>query len=463
VIRLITYIVLSLAISLGAAWLISLEGNLTIDFAGYRMQPSIGATILALIAIIIISILLFVIFRKIISTPKHLAKIAKEKKKDSGIKALNEGYIALLAGDGEKARKLAKQAQEKLQQNSGAKLLEARCDLLLGDMNNARENYRALISNPDTSLAALHGLFEQANAQKREDVALTFVSKAYQLDPSSAWAQSALFGAMTKTQQWQKALDVITKSSPKNTQQRQEKTRKQALLRTAIAQELENSDPNSAQNNVKLALKLLPDFVPAALIGAQIHINRNEIRKASSLLRRLFNITKHPQIAQLYIGAQSGASAIDQLKRAKELIGEKSDDAQIALVLANAAINAYEWSMARNILAPFISNPSQNICLALAQIEEGQNADEGKARNWLAKAVHAPRDFAWVGDEIISDAWEPISPISGNFDVFEWKTPPSAIVTKQFKGATASPKEQLEEKLLPSISSDEPDKSASSS
>ncbi|MCF6344212.1 MAG: heme biosynthesis protein HemY, partial [Devosiaceae bacterium] len=134
------------------------------------------------------------------------------------------------------------------------------------------------------------------------------------------------------------------------------------------------------------------------------------------------------------------------LKRAKELIGEKSDDAQIALVLANAAINAYEWSMARNILAPFISNPSQNICLALAQIEEGQNADEGKARNWLAKAVHASRDFAWIGDGIISDVWEPISPVSGNFDVFEWKTPPSAIVTKQFKGATASPKEQLEDK-----------------
>ncbi len=428
--RLVLYITFSLAISLGVAWLLSLEGNLVIDFAGYRMQPSVGVTILALIVFILFAIFVWAIIRRIIFAPKQIAKIAKEKKKDSGIKALNDGYIALLAGDGEKARKLAKIAKDKLQYNSGAKLLEARSDLLLGDMGNAREHYAALISNSDTSLAALHGLFEQANTQNRQDVALTFASKAYQLTPSSAWAQKALFDGLTKGKQWQKALEIVVKQPVSNAAERQKKTRKQALLHCAIAQDLQTSDPDLALHNVKLALKLLPNFVPAALIGAQIYINRNQQRKASSLLRRIWGATKHPHIAQLYINAQSGASTIDRLKRAKELIGETTDNKEAALVLANSAIDAYEWSLARNVLAPFLNNPTQNIYLAMAQIEEGQNKDEGKARNYLAKAVHAPRDLAWVGDGIISDVWEPISPISGKFDVFEWKSPPSALVTQ---------------------------------
>lgn len=430
-IRLVSYIIISLGITLAISWLIGLNGNLVIDFAGYRAQPSIGVAILLVFATIFISIAIWTIISKIITAPKKLTKLAQQSKKEKGIKALSEGFIALQAGDGERARKLAKQAIEKLPNVSGAKLLEAQSDLMVQDMASAREHYKALINNPDTSLAALHGLFQQANAQQREDVALTFASKAYQLSNKSDWAQKALFKGLTKEKQWQKALAIIVKQQPKDKKSRLKNNRQQALLHSAIAQELEASDPDSALHNVKLALKLLPNFVPAALIGAQIYINRNELRKSSSLLRRVFNATKHPQIAQLYIHAQSGASAIDRLKRAKELIGEISENAQVALVLAKAAIDAYEWSLARKILSPFINEPTQAICMAMAQIEEGQNNDQGKVRNWLAKAVNAPRDALWVGDGVVSDVWQATSPLSGKFDVFEWKSPPSAVAVSQ--------------------------------
>ncbi len=63
----------------------------------------------------------------------------------------------------------------------------------------------------------------------------------------------------------------------------------------------------------------------------------------------------------------------------------------------------------------------------MAKIEEGQNNNEAKAKYYLSKAVHARRDKIWVGDGIVSDIWLPTSPISGKFDVFEWKTPPSTL------------------------------------
>ena len=36
----------------------------------------------------------------------------------------------------------------------------------------------------------------------------------------------------------------------------------------------------------------------------------------------------------------------------------------------------------------------------MAQIEEGQNLDQGRARQWLARAVSAPRDPIWVADGV---------------------------------------------------------------
>jgi HemY protein len=59
----------------------------------------------------------------------------------------------------------------------------------------------------------------------------------------------------------------------------------------------------------------------------------------------------------------------------------------------------------------------------MAEIEEGQSGDQGKAREWLARAVRAPRDPAWTADGIVSDEWEPLSPVTGRLDAFEWKVP----------------------------------------
>ena len=44
-------------------------------------------------------------------------------------------------------------------------------------------------------------------------------------------------------------------------------------------------------------------------------------------------------------------------------------------------------------------------------------------REWLARAVRAPRDPAWTADGIVSDEWEPLSPVTGRLDAFEWKVP----------------------------------------
>jgi HemY protein len=65
--------------------------------------------------------------------------------------------------------------------------------------------------------------------------------------------------------------------------------------------------------------------------------------------------------------------------------------------------------------------------MVMAAIEEGEGGNKGKVRDWLARAVRAPRDAVWMADGIVSERWLPVSPISGELDAFEWKVPAARI------------------------------------
>jgi HemY protein len=233
---------------------------------------------------------------------------------------------------------------------------------------------------------------------------------------------------LTRHGHWSEALARTGGENAVTREAKMTKRRRQAVLETALARELAESEPLVALDHALVALKLVPDFVPAALIAARIQSNRGEVRKAMSLLRRVWRATSHPHVATLYAGAQPGASAVDRLKRIRELIDSPPPNRPAAIVLARAAVDAYDWPAARNALASYsVADPTQAVCLLMAEIEEGQNADQGKAREWLARAVRAPRDPVWVADGITSDDWEPTSPVSGALDAFEWRVPLSAV------------------------------------
>jgi HemY protein len=62
------------------------------------------------------------------------------------------------------------------------------------------------------------------------------------------------------------------------------------------------------------------------------------------------------------------------------------------------------------------------VAALMAELEMAQG-DEGRAREWMARALNARRDPAWTADAFVSDHWLPISPVSGRLDALEWKDP----------------------------------------
>ena len=430
-IRLSLWIIGSLAVTALVAWLISLPGTLTIEFLGLRMQPRLGIAAFALVAAIALIILGWGILRRVVGAPYYIARRARERRRDAGFAALSAGLIALQAGGAARARLLAREASANLPTNAAAQLLEARADLALGDMHSAREHYRALISNKKTALAALSGLYDQARQQGRNGAALTFAQKAIDIAPYTPWASEAVFDDLASKGLWAEALDMVSAEPAVTREEKMKKRRRQAVIETARAKQAEPTDPNAALDHALAALKLQPEFVPAALVAARVYINRGDARKAMSLLRRVWRATSHPDVATLFANAIPGSSAVDRLRRIQELVESPPANRSSALVLARAAVDAYQWEAAREALAAYVpNNPTQAICLIMAEIEEGQSDDQGKAREWVNRAVRAPRDPVWTADGITAEEWEPVSPVTGKLDAFEWKVPTSAVATR---------------------------------
>ncbi len=356
-IRLSYWIIASLLITALIAWLISLPGTLTIELLGYRLQPQLGVAAFFLIAAIGVVILVWGIAKRIVAAPYYLARRSRERRKDAGYLALSDGFIALQSGDAARARQLAREAQTHLPRHPAAQLLEARADLAVGDMHSAREHYRALISNRKTAVAALAGLFDQARQQGRPDVALTFAQKALDIVPMTPWAREAVFEDLTRNGRWDEALTMIADDPAITREERMRRRRRQAVVETARAQIDEGREPMAALEHALSALKLQADFVPAALIAARIYINRNEARRAQSLLRRVWRATSHPDVALLFANAVPGASAVDRLKRMRYLLGVTTspDDAYLTMRgIRTLALRMAEHSRRSQALAAWL-------------------------------------------------------------------------------------------------------------
>lgn len=424
--RILFYLVVVFLLGLGFAWLAERPGDLVVTFAGYRYEVSLMVAAVAIVAIVAAVMILWWLIRSIWTSPYAVARYFRVRRRDRGYQALSTGMIAAGAGDGGLARRMSQQAAKLISsdQEPLIHLLDAQAALLDGDRQAARDKFTSMLDDPEMRLLGLRGLYLEAERLGEREAARHYAERAVENAPQLEWAVNAALEGKTGEGDWDGALKLLDSRRATGKDARESVASRRAVLLTAKAMDVLDADPQAARTTALEAHKLRPDFVPAAVTAARALFRQNELRKGSKVLETVWKKEPHPEIADAYIHARPGDSTQDRLARAKKLQSLKRNNVESALVVGRAALDAGEYRLARESCeAAARLGPRESVYLLMADIEEAETGDQGRVRQWLAKALRAPRDPAWVADGYVAERWAPISPVTGKLDAFEWRMP----------------------------------------
>jgi HemY protein len=426
-IRILFFVLIIVAAALGLAWLADRPGTVTVEWLGYQVATSAFVATLAILAVVTALILAFAVLRYVWTRPAAVAAHMRERRRKQGFEALSRGLLAIGVGDRALAQRYAGIAGRALPREPLTALLKAQTAQLKGDQTAARRAFQSMLERPETQLLGVRGLFLEAKRANDTEAARTLAEQAVQREPRLPWGVNALFDMQARAGDWEGALNTLAIARQNGHVDADTANRRRAVLLTAEAREAEAFDPNRALTLANEALRLAPSLVPAAELAGRIFASKGESRAASRQIVRTWKLSPHPDLAVAYAFAQPGLSPRDRLKRVKYLAGLTPENIEGPIAVAQAAIDAQGWQEARDALEPYLENrPSARVCTLMARIEGGEG-DKGREREWLARAVRAPRDRAWIADGYVSDRWLPVSPVTGAVDAFEWKAPADAI------------------------------------
>ncbi|MEX0852790.1 MAG: heme biosynthesis HemY N-terminal domain-containing protein [Bauldia sp.] len=437
-IRVLGYVVLVFALAAGFAWLAERPGGLSISWQGYEVNTSLMTAAVALAVVVGAMALLGALIRAILRAPHTVADFVGARRRDRGYRALSRGIVAVGAGDVRAARRAAQESQSLLGREPLVLLLAAQAAQIAGDGGGARAAFEALSERPDTRVLGLHGLFIEARRQGEHAAARHFAEEATRMAPKTAWAGTALFEYQSQAGDWQGALATLTVNADAKIVEQRAARRLRAVLLTARALELEAGQPDEARSAALEAQRLAPELVPAAVAAARLLARVGEIRHATRLLEATWKASPHPEIAEAYAAVRPGDSVRDRLKRVRRLAELRANHPEGAMAVARAAIDGRDWQAARDALGGLMrAEPSERVCLLMAEIEEGEHGDQGRVRAWLKRGLAARRDPVWTADGHVFDAWAPVSPISGRVDAFEWRVVAEQLPPPRGLDATA--------------------------
>jgi HemY protein len=426
--RILIFTLFVLAAAAGLAWLADRPGAVTITWLGYQIETTAFVATVAVGLLVVGLILLWALSRYLFTRPAAIAAHVRERRRQQGYDALSRGLLAIGVGDRAQAQRYAGIAGRNLPRDPLTALLRAQAAQLKGDRAAARRAFEAMLDRPETELLGLRGLFLEAKRGEDNDAARALAEQAVKRDPKLGWGVTALFDMQARAGDYDGALNTLAIARDNGHVEPSVALRRRAILLTAEARDAESADSNKALRLANEALRLAPSLVPAAEIAGRVLASKGESRQASRLIVRTWKLSPHPDLALVYAFARAGDSPRERLKRVNYLASLTPTDIEGPIAVANAAIEAHEWEEARSALAPYLDGrPPARVCTLMARIEAGELGDKGREREWLARALRAPRDRAWIADGYISDRWLPVSPVTGAVDGFEWKAPVDAI------------------------------------
>jgi HemY protein len=421
--RVLIFFLVLIALAFGLAWLDDHPGEIMLSWQGYQIETSVLVGLGFALALVAAVVVIWSILRSVFQLPPALSVANRARRREKGYAALSRGIIAVGTGDARLAMKAAAEVQKHLPNEPLALLLKAEVAQLAGDHNAVEAAFKEMTRRNDMRLLGFRGLHAHAHRRGDIDAAHHFASSAHGI-AALPWTATAVLEKHVAAKDWERALAALDNSG--NLIDRTTRDRQRAILTTAIALDKEQTEPDEALRLARSAVKRAPDLVPAVAVAARLLSRQGGIRKAAKMIEAAWPRAPHPDLAKVYLDLRPSESHADHLIRARTLAKLAPRDPESRMALASAAIAACDYQTARETMLPLIQGderPTARMCLIMAELEEAEHGESGFTRDWLARAIRAPRDATWIAGSVMSDRWLPALPATGKLDAFVWRKP----------------------------------------
>ncbi len=425
--RIVLFLVIIALAAAGAAWVAEQPGEVVLSWNDWRASMTLPVFALVLGGAIVTVMLAWAIILGVLRAPGWMKRGRSSRRSARARNAITQGLLAVGHGDSSAARAHANAARRHAPHDPLALLLQAQSAQLEGDREGARRAFLAMASRKDTKSLGMRGLYIEAQRADDPYAALAIAEEALRLQPNCAWASQAVLGFRCARADWTGALEILERNLSAGLIDKKAFRRQRAVLLTARAIDLEESDESVARDSALEANKLAPTLVPAAVLAAKYLAEAHQVRRAMKVIEAAWQAQPHPDLASTYANLKPGDTASARLGRVENLVGKGPQQLESAVAVARAAIDAGSFSRARAVLESYLEMPTQRVAMLMAEIEHGDRGDTAKARAWTLRAVRALHDPVWTADGYVSEHWRPVSPVTGRLDAFQWQVPVSAL------------------------------------
>jgi len=381
-------------IALAAMFFADRPGSVTINWAGYRIQASMVALALAGLFVALAVWLLARLWSWIRGGTPLSPERRALRRKQKGLNEVDAALSALAAGDGRKALSLGQQAITHLEGAGVAYLVSAQAATACGKDDLAERYFDALSQTKHGKFLGLRGRVSEARRLGHVSKALDLAEEAVSAAPRSDWALVTAFELETKLGKWADAQATLKKAIAQSIFDKAVGAQHLGAIRygEALAAQ-QDGRMADAMRHTKQALSVRPNFVPAAVLGAQLYKAAGKLRAASKLIEKVWALEPHHSLAECYAALKPMETPAARMARFETLFKLAPDHSESQIRFAEAAFNAGEYSRAESVLAPHLAGlPRARAGRLMGQIAAAKGDPAADREKWSDLASQGAPD-----------------------------------------------------------------------
>lgn len=372
-------------------WLVDHPGSVEVHWGGYIVGFPLLLGAVVAVVVIAVAAILYRWWRELLDLPGIFGRRRTSRRQRKGFEAVNQGLVAVAAGDVEQARHYAKRANSAIPGEPLSLLLQAQTAQLAGDEESAATFFERMAEKEDTAFLGVRGLMQQALRAGDTNRAISLAIRARDLQPKAGWAHRSLFDLQVRTGDFIGAEATMRRAMDNNAIARaegQEQLARVLMTRARLAAEAQ--DRKHAHELLREAYDTARTFGPAVAAYARSLASEGNLKQANKIIELAWRKKPAPELAEAFASLSPGETEAEKLARFRRLAGINSGSVESDFAVGEAALSAEDWAAARRHLERAVASaPGPRSYRLMATLERAEKGDVARARDWELKAEEA--------------------------------------------------------------------------